>query len=210
MKYLNDYNTQLIESIKTNKLNISKYNNIYVKLLKDLNLNFYYITTIGTAIPVLFPIFENVIKNKNNINISIKDIVLLTTCSVAIIVDENKSDIEKMKNIIAEKNYDDILSNFTSFLNNINKIFVTIIDSTDQIFNNTLELISYTEVYTPFLIGLLDLIKTNKLNIDNFNDDMFSNGVVIDAGIGTLTISFKKIIESLLLKIKELSNIKKV
>jgi hypothetical protein len=202
MKYLLDYNHLNEKYKETNKLKISKYNILFNKIKKDLNLNFYYISTFGTTIPVFYPIFDNLIKNQKIDKLSDSDIVLLIICAISIIVNENKETINKLKTIIYEKDLKNLLNKTILFITNANKIFIAIAKNSGKVLSTMLDMLSYTALYVPFLLGILDIVKAYNIGLDNFNSDITAQGIIISSSIGILSISFKHIINILLKKIK--------
>jgi len=178
------------DSLLTEKMNmnISKYNSIYTKTIKDLKLNLYFITTFGTTLPVFFPIFEKLVKNSNlEFSLTSTDIVLLTICAIGILVNENSAELNKVRNIINEKGYSELIDKFVNFITNINSIFSSISKNVGKI-----------------------VITVNSYNIglSTFGDNFSSVGFTISTGIGVLTISAKHFITSLIKKIKRLRVIK--
>jgi len=120
LKNMNDFNSLELNE----KLNISKYRNIFQKTVKELNLNFYFITTFGTTIPVFYPIFQKLVENQDlDIKLTSIDIVLLTVCVVGVLFNENKQEIAKIKNILVEKGVGELIDKAINFIKSINKIF---------------------------------------------------------------------------------------
>lgn len=209
LKNINDFDSD----IELNeKLNIAKYRNVFQKIVKDLHINFYFIATFGTIIPVFYPIFTNLVKNqKLEINLSSSDIVLLTIYAIAVLLNENKQEIEKIKNILIEKGAQELMEKSVLFIKSINKIFSAISKNTGKLINNFLDMLSYVALYVPFLIGLLDLINLYDINFDTFNDtNTTTMGVGFSLGIGIISISFKHFINILVKKINRLTKNKQI
>ena len=187
-------------------LNINKYHNTYNKIIKELHLNFYFFTTYGTMIPIFFPIFENLIKNqKLEIKFNKVDIVLLSIYTIAVLINENKNEIVKIKNILIEKGFSEILDKSVNFLKSINNLFIAIAKNMGKIIVEFVSMLSYISLYTPFLIAILDLIKLYNINFETFNDiETTTMGFSMSLGIGIITISIKHFLNMILKKMNRL------
>jgi len=200
-----DFNT-LKSNLIVEKININKYNKSYNKILKELNINFYFITTFGTSIVAYFPIFEELVKNSNlNIKLSQSDIILLSICALAVLFNENKQNITKLKSLIEEKGYLELLQKFIDFITNINLLFKMIAKNTGKSLITLIDMFSYTALYVPFLLGLFDLIELYNVGLDTFTQTTTTSGLLISTGIGVLTISIKHFLKMLIKKINRLS-----
>jgi len=190
----------------TEKLNISKFSTLFSKIIKELKLNFYFITTFGTTIPVFFPIFQNLVKNSEiNLKITDTDIVLLTICAISVLVNENSREINKIKTILNEKGLSELINKFIEFIKNINKIFSSITKNSGKVIVNIVDMFSYTALYTPFLIALYDLIQSYNINFSTFGDNFSTMGFTISTSLGLLTITAKHFISLLIKKISRLT-----
>jgi len=201
LKNINGFNSEVNE-----KLNISRYRNIFQKTIKELNLNFYFISTFGTTIPVFYPIFEKLVKNNNlELKLTTTDIVLLTICAIGVLFNENKQEITKIKNILTEKGFSELIDKAVEFVKSINNIFSAISKNTGKILITITDMFSYTALYVPFLIALLDMINLYELGFDNFKADMTTLGFSLSFGIGVVTISLKHFLNMLIKKISRLT-----
>ena len=204
MDYLK--NSDEFNFVLNEKLNISKYRNIFQKTVKELKLNFYFITTFGTTIPVFYPIFDKLVKTQElDLNITQSDIVLLTVCAVAVLFDENRKEIQKIKSILAEKGMGELVNKAITFIKSINNIFVAIAKNTGKVFNTIAEMFAYTVLYVPFLIALLNMVNLYDLGFDNFTADTTALGFSISMGIGVVTITLKHFLNMLVKKITRLT-----
>jgi len=204
MKYIkneSDFKTDINENLK-----LYKYKNIFKKTYKNLNLNFYFMSTYGTTISVIYPIFENLVKNNNmNINLTEEDIVLITICVVGIALKDNSNEINKVKNILKEKGLIELVDKGIIFLNSIHNIFILITKNIGKEYNNIIDIFSYTSLYIPFLIAILDLIIIYDLSFDNFKTDTNFLSFSKSFDFGVVTITEKHILNILIKKINRLT-----
>lgn len=204
MKNMKTYN-ELNESFLFNR-----FDNIQKKVTKDLGINLYFSATFGTAISSFFTFFSAIVKTGEvKINLSDTDIVLLVICSLAILLKENKQNIEKLKNEISERNLSDLIEKFVNTLQNIFKLFKSISETMGKVVNNMVDMFAYSSLFVPFLIGLLDVINLYNLGFNDFNNIMTNpKGTIISASIGVLTLTMKHVINILMKKIARKSKSK--
>ena len=202
MKYLKNTDDFIYEN-----LNINKYRNAFNKVIKELHLNFYFFATYGTMIPIFYPIFENLIKNQEiELKFSAADVVLLSIYAIAVLFNENKNEITKLKNILTEKGFGELLNKSVNFLKSINKLFSAIAENTGKIISNFADMLSYIALYAPFLIGILDLVKLYSINFETFaNTDSTTLGFSMSLGIGIVSISIKHFINMIIKKMNRLT-----
>jgi uncharacterized protein YjgD (DUF1641 family) len=201
MKKLKTYNESFL---------FNRFDNIYKKVTKDLGINLYFSATFGTAISSFFTFFSAIVKTGEvKINLSDTDIVLLVICSLAILLKENKQNIEKLKNEISERNLSDLIEKFVNTLQNIFKLFKSISETMGKVVNNMVDMFAYSSLFVPFLIGLLDVINLYNLGFNDFNNIMTNpKGTIISASIGVLTLTMKHVINILMKKIARKSKSK--
>jgi len=190
----------------TEKLNISKYSTIFSKIVKELKLNLYFITTFGTTIPVFFPIFQQLVKNSElNLKLTQSDIVLLTICAIGVLINENASELNKIRTILNEKGIGELVDKFVSFIKNINNIFSAIAKNVGKVVINIFDMFGYTALYVPFLIAIFDMIESYNIGVSTFGENFSTMGFTISTGFGVLTITAKHFITLLTKKIKRLT-----
>lgn len=196
MKTLKSYN-ELNEGLFFNK-----WHKLQTSVTKELGLYLYFITTFGTSVTVFYPLFESLIKNTDMPKMSDSDIVLLTICSLSILLKENKTEIGKMLNVIKEKNLKEILDSFTKILSNITNLFSNIAVQFGKSIKGLMEMITYTSLLVPFMIGVSDIINLYKIDFNSF-DQVLTNpkGALLSTVVGVLTVSLKHIISMLVKKI---------
>jgi len=64
---------------------------------------------------------------------------------------------------------------------------------------------SYTALYVPFLIALLDMANLYELGFDNFQTDVTALGFSLSFGIGVVTITLKHFLNMLVKKMTRLT-----
>lgn len=201
MKYL-EYSDQFINE----GLEINRYQKISKKIIKDLKVNLYFISTFGTAIPALCPLITSIVKNTEIMPLTTTDIVFLTICALATAFKESKSEIDKLMLIVNEKGLQKPLEKIQYFLKNFTTLFSAIAKSTGKIINGMVDMFAYTALLVPTIMGLVNLINTWKINFDSFDQIMVNpTGYAISTGIGIITITVKHLIDVLVKKIKRLT-----
>lgn len=210
LKEQKDFNS-LETNLITENINITKYKKLYDNVIKELNVNFYFVATFGTVIAVFYPLFAELVKNSNlEFTVSQIDIVLLSVCALAVLFNENKQHIGKMKNIIEEKGYSELLDKFIAFITNANSIFKVIAKNTGKVVVSIIDMFSYTALYVPFYLGLLDMIDAYNIGLDTFTSSVSTTGLVLSTSIGILTITMKHFISMLIKKIGRLTKSKQI
>lgn len=196
-----------MKNIKTyNEMNetflFNKFNRLQNKVKSDLGLNLYFATTFGTVITAMFPLFSKLVKTGKFTNITDTDIVLLVFGALSIILKENSQNIEKLKNAINERGLSEIIKTVTINIENILKLFKNIATTTGKTINSLVDMLSYTALFVPFLLGLLDVIELYKINFTDFNKVMLNpTGIVLSTSVGVLTITLKHIVNIIMRKI---------
>ena len=205
-----------MENLKTySELNESlfanRYINLQTKVLKDIGINLYFIGTFGTSITALYPFFSKLVESSQFENtISEREIVLLGICTLTILLKDSKSNIDKLVSLVEEKGLKDVLKYFISSLENLNKLFKSLSKSFGVAINGLVDMFSYTALFVPFLIGLLDTINLYQLGFTSF-DQILTNpkGAAISTGVGVISISLKHIINMVIKRIKRKQKSKK-
>jgi len=192
------------------KKSIGTIQSIISKTLKELNMNFYFFATFGTALPVFFPIFEKLTKNQElDVRLSNGDIVLLIIFSFAVLFNENKEHISKMKIMLKEKRLLEVANKAIDFLTNTFELYKVIAKNFGKVVVSFIDLFTYTIIYVPFFMGLLDLIELYNIGFDNFNSDLTTKGFAVTTGIGVITIGIKHFTQMLMRKMTRLVKKKK-
>jgi len=192
---------RMIKYIKYNEsLFFNKWNTLQKKVLSDIGINLYFVSTFGLSVAAFYPFFDNIIKNSNIKNtFTSTDIILLTLCALSILFKENKSNIDKLRTIISEKGLKEYLPIFISTITNIEKLFKNISINFNKAINGLSDMFSYTAILVPFTIGLLKFIELYNVGLENFNDILINPvGISISLGIGVVTLSMKHLINMLL------------
>ena len=92
------------ESLMNNN-EFKRYQKEYYKILKHLNINMHYSSSYKLSISSLFILIKNILDKDNIINIenNIENIVIITTCSVSLIVREDKDNTGKLVSYANQK-----------------------------------------------------------------------------------------------------------
>jgi len=182
----------------------NKFNKLQKKVLDELGVNLYFAATFSTAITALFPFFDTLVKTSEIKNtITDTDIVLIVICGLTIMLKESKENIEKLQNVINERGLSALVENFIKSLKNITKLFEKIGDVLGRTINGLIDMFSYTALFVPFLVGLMDVIKLYKIGFDNFDDIMTNpKGASLSTALGIITISLKHITNMVVKRIK--------
>ncbi len=206
MKNYKTYTEELNEGLAFNK-----YGKLQNKVVTELKLDLYFMTTFGMAITALYPLFDSLVRTGEiTTSVSSTNVVLLTLCALSILFKESQSDINKMIVVIKEKNLSEILDKIINTIKNVSKLFNVISDKVGKTITGLVDMFSYTALFIPFLLGLLDVIKLYELDFSEFDQIMTDpKGASISASIGLLTISMKHIINFLMKKITRTSKNKK-
>jgi len=183
----------------------NKYSKLQTKVLGDLKLNLYFVSTFGTSVAALYPFFESIVKNTEMSSISNTDIVLLTICGLSMLLKENKESIDKMKNIIKEKNLTNLLEYFMDTLKNISNLFISIAKQFGKAIDGLVGMFAYSALLVPFTIALIDIINSYNIGFSSL-DSILSNpkGAAISTGIGIISLSLKHITHMIIKKINRL------
>lgn len=186
----------------------NSWKNTQQKIINELNIDLYFVSTFGTIITAFYPFFYNLISNSNfSYNFTTYDIVLLTIGAIAIITKESNESIKKIKEKLKEKGIDKFLDKIIFILENITKLFKEISKIFNKSITSFVDLFSYTALFVPAIVGLMDLVNLYKLNFDDFSKIIIEpKGAIISSTIGVITVSLKHIINFIYKKI--LRNIK--
>ena len=210
LKQISDFKSSETELIKEN-LNVSKYKTLYNQITKELNVNLYFTATFGTTISMFYPIFAELVNNSNlSYTVSLKDIVLLSVASLAILFKENRHQVNKLTTVIEEKGYTELLKKFGEFLTSSKSLFQAFAKNSGKVVISIVDMFSYTALFVPFYLGLLDIIDAYNIGLDSFTPAITTSGLALSTGIGLLTISVKHLMSLLIKKIGKLTKKKAI
>jgi hypothetical protein len=174
---------------------VSTWQNVNKKLMKELNIDMSFIMKFGTSITALYPIIQTLVKDINaEVKIDASAIVLLTLCALFILFHESKDDIKKLKIMIEERKLNGFLSKIVEFLKLNFSVFKILCSKMGKTFSTLYDLLSYNVLYVPFMSALLEVITNNKLDLDN----VFK--YIVGTTIGLFMIYTKHFIEEITAK----------
>jgi hypothetical protein len=207
MKNINDYTTfinqniSLNQNVKQDNINYDMYKRIINSILKELNINLYFVATFGTSLGVLIPIIEKFSKTGIfEIELNTKNIVLLSLCAIAVLTKENKKHVQALFNLaktngIETKSVDRLINQLT----NIKVIFSIIAHNFGKVITTFSDMFAYTGLLIPFLHVIDTLIKNESFDTDMLNQSFTSLEVSMGA------IALKLLLERILRKVKVLT-----
>lgn len=208
MKYLRTAeqyeNHLLLENVDVALLEMPKlttYKSIQTKIFKDLKLDFYFVSTFGSAISLFYPVIERLLNNAEfSLPLNKTNIVLMTIYALAFLFKENKSQIDRVSEVIHEKGLGDMAKMVIESVKSIKSIFIEIAKKFGKVIRNMTELFSYTALLVPFMNCLFEFTKTNEISIKTLS--AAATGLVI-AGVTRALIYLSDVIyDKLKLKLK--------
>ena len=141
-------------------IDIGKYQRATKKLISDVGIDLYGVGKFGVSVTALYPVIFNLIKNGNfNIQCTVENVVLITTCALTILVKENKEKAQKLVNYatekgMTEKNLDKIIKQITT----IKGIFAEIAKNFGKQVTTFSNMLAYTSLLVPFSMVLDSLL----------------------------------------------------
>ena len=207
MNYLQEFSEYY--SINEAK-SLSGWRRIFNKIKKDLNLNFYFISTFGMGIAVFYPVIDNLIQNhKLNMELSKENIVMLTICAIGILINENKESINKLKEKLKEKNLLGLLDNIVDSLKSIKNILIKIflkLGKTLTTGGGFLDLLAYTSLLVPAMKILNQLIIENGIDFSQLNDivSTMGHGIGLSVAVSVGSLLAKQFLTNLFNRVKKL------
>lgn len=209
MKYIRNFDNFQHNNLYGNlfeKREISSWQKTQKEIIKEYSINYYFILTFGTSIPVFYPFIESLIKN-TGFNLKPSDIVLLTICGLATLFKENKSSINKLRLVIQEKGLIELLTKITNSLKSIKEIFSSLVKKFGKVIISFKDLFAYTALYVPFLSVLFDISLSDHLNLDTLpdllNDITNKSGVIKSTIVGISLLGMKHFSKFIFTKIKD-------
>jgi len=188
----------------------NKYSKIQKKVTNDLKLNFYFMTTFGTAIGALYPFFDKLSKTGEiTYTFTPTDIVLLTICALAIIYKESKTKIDQLVSLLKEKGLGGFIEKFKEIIQNLGNLFKNVAKTIGKSIEGIVDMFLYTALFVPFIIGLIDVIELYKINFATLEQILINpKGAAISTSIGVLTLTLKHIVNIIIKKITRKSKSK--
>lgn len=183
MKRINNYNNfKNISLINSDSLinndEFQRYQKVYINILRKLNINLHYSSSYKLSISSLFIFVKKIIEIDETINIenNVENIVLITISSISLLVKEDKENTSKIvslcnKNNISENDINKIMRLILS----IKRLFSDVAKNFGKNIKYTIDMLSYTELFIPFINVTLSLINSKIIDALLFIDNSFNN-----------------------------------
>lgn len=183
MKRINNYNNfKNISLINSDSLinndEFQRYQKVYINILRKLNINLHYSSSYKLSISSLFIFVKKIIEIDETINIenNVENIVLITISSISLLVKEDKENTSKIvslcnKNNISENDINKIMRLILS----IKRLFSDVAKNFGKNIKYTTDMLSYTELFIPFINVTLSLINSKIIDALLFIDNSFNN-----------------------------------
>lgn len=173
-----NYNLSNIDLVNEN-LNISKYQFQLRKLMKQLNIDLYYVERHKLSIFAFYPLVDQLIKTKNSDKkYTIQDILLIIICGINILSYENKDKSQKLINIAVKNDIPESVLDYTiDIIKKVKGLFIIISEKFGKDITKFIDMLSYTDLFVPFMNVLNSLVEYDSINFDsidvNSNDMKF-------------------------------------
>lgn len=156
------------ESLMNNN-EFKRYQKEYYKILKHLNINMHYSSSYKLSISSLFILIKNILDKDNIINIenNIENVVIITTCAVSLIVREDKDNTGKLVSYANQKGIkEQDINKIMYILLSLKRIFNDVAKNFGKKIELITDMLSYTELFIPFIYVLLSIIKNGLIDIN--------------------------------------------
>jgi ankyrin repeat protein len=178
-----NYNLSNINSINEN-LNINKYQFQLQKLMKQLKVDLYYVERHKLSIFAFYPLIDQLIKiNNPDKEYTIQDILLIIICSINILSYENKDKSQKLLNIAVKNDIPESVLDYTiDVIRKIKGLFTIISEKFGKDIIKFIDMLSYTDLFIPFMNVLNILVEQNSIDFDNIdiNSNDMKSKLLID------------------------------
>lgn len=200
-EYNNDY-------LCNENLSINQYQYMVKSVLKEIGVQLYFAATFGTALTVLIPMVNNIMI-KEQVDISTKDIILITIFVISVLCKESKEKVAIIYNKIKEKNIDEnILDKIVNVFRNLNTIFMEIALLLGKTVEKFSDMLVYTSVFVPFISIISDVIDNNQIDMSL----LYQSVDVFKITLGSIAIKLlmNKIIRKLNIMLSDTNKIQNV
>lgn len=209
MLYIHDFHTySLNEQHLNEKVNLKGWKRLFSKIKKDLNLNFFFISTFGMTIEAFFPVIAELFENQNlKFDLSKTQICLLTITAITILIKENKESIKKLKEKLKEENIFNLLEDTIKAIKSIKNILGNIFVKLGHLLvapGSLMDLFAYTALLLPSITIFKNIIQQEGITINN----IIGLGLSYSLALGTLI--GKQLIKKLIDKIKKVLGKKEI
>lgn len=192
VKSFNDFTYKpIIENLENSnndiileKFNIGKYQRAVKKFFKEANIQLYFASTFGTALTVLLPVVEKLMKTGDfSIEPTIENVVLLTIFAFAVLTKESKDKVKKIYNKIKEKEIpDEDVDKVINQLSNTKELFADLLQSGGKVIESFADMLAYSGILIPFLSVITSLVSNGvidgELLSQSFNSLKLSLGAI--------------------------------
>lgn len=182
---------------------ISRYQKEYNKIFRELKINIYNVSAFPLSISYLCT-FVKLLSNKTDIT----SIVLLTTCAVSLILREDKENVIKLVSYAKQKGIEQPeIDQIIVKIQSIKKIFTDVSMKFEKNISNLVDVLSYTELFIPFMTIIISLINQKMIDIDLISDPSLIGLTINDEKYKHL---YDRIIHKLLIVINNTSKFQDV
>lgn len=195
------------------KRSLSVWRDLIKNVQKDLKINLFFVSTFGLGIGSFMPVILNLMKNhKLEFDLNPKNITMLTICAIAIITNDNKEAIDKLKNKLKENNILDLLDEVIISIKSIKNILVKVFIKIGEVLTTPaglMDLLAYTSILTPIMNIFNNLVIENGIGIEtlqSISNSISDKGSLLAIGFSLTTLVAKKFLTNFLNKVKEFFN----
>tara|TARA_R110000772_G_scaffold66676_3_gene148352 strand:+ start:1826 stop:2740 length:915 start_codon:yes stop_codon:yes gene_type:complete len=172
------------------------------KIFSELDLNFKFVLTFGTAITAFFPIVESFIINSgiDDVHLDRSTVVYLGICALAIAFDNPKETYRKLFTELRLRNVYGLLENLTTFIKNMKDLFNYIVSLMGKVTYDMVGIFNYTALFVPFALTLAKILESNNIELNTIVDAMGENGFMklTTIAIGVTGITLRELVVSLI------------
>lgn len=159
-----------------NNNEFQKYQKEYGNILNTLKINIHYPSTFKLSTSSLFILIKNIIDADDSINIesSIENVVLVTICAISLLVKEDKDNTSRLVGYAEQKGIDDkTINRIMRCIQSIKRIFKDVAKNFGKNIDLVIDMLSYTELFVPFVNVLLSIVKNNLIDINLISSETF-------------------------------------
>jgi hypothetical protein len=170
MEHIYDFDTYSVNE----KNNLGGWKRIVNKLKSDLNLNFFFVATFGATIDVFYPVMLELFQNhKLDLNLNKSQICLLTLTAIAVLLNENKDSIRKLKQRLKEEKISHLLTDAINAIKSIKTLVGNVLVKLGHILSapgSLIDLFGYTALLVPTIVILKKLLsgELSDITMDDF------------------------------------------
>lgn len=176
-EFKNDY-------LCTENYEVNQYQHMIKKVFKEIGVQLYFAATFGTALTVLIPLVDNMMK-KEPMTIETKDIILLTIFVVSVLCKESKDKVTIVYNKLIETGIKkELIDKTVNAFRNIEKIFIEVALLLGTTIERFADMLVYTSIFVPFINIVSGLIDKNQFDVNI----LYQTADVFKITLGSITI----------------------